>query len=113
MSNPPNSKHPPTIAEQIAQIGNNLKQLREVIEEPEFTYATYQKVIKLASEIRGTAVAIAQSNEATEYYRQIARNAISELSRMVGMATRKLKQYTVASQKQQRAQQKMQRPDKT
>jgi hypothetical protein len=106
MSNPLNNEQPPTIAEQIALVGENLKQLKEVIEEPEFTYETYQKVIKLASEIRGKSVAIAQSNEATENYRKTARNAISELSRMVGIATRKLKQYAATIQREQRAQRK-------
>jgi len=51
MSNIPD-KQPPTIAEQTTQIGNNLKQLRQIIEEPEFTSETYQKVVDLTSDTK-------------------------------------------------------------
>lgn len=99
-------EHPPTAAEQIAQIVDKLKQIRGIVEGSKWSQELYTKVDDLTTEIRETIVAIFSNPTATAKQRQQAKGELlKESDRLFAAATKRHKQFF---QKQQRAHEKQQ-----
>ena len=112
MSNSLNEQSP-NAAEQIAQINDKLNQVQEILEAPEWSQEIYNKADDLTRQIRETFLAIFSNPTATAMQRQQAQHVLlKESNRLQCAADKRHRQYAVALQKQQRANEKRQRPDK-
>jgi hypothetical protein len=102
-------EQPPNAAEQIAQIGDKLNQVKEILEAPEWSQEIYDKAMDLTSEIRGTIIAIFSNPTAKAKHRQQAQGVLlKESNRLATAANKRHRQYAFALQKQQRAHEKRQ-----
>jgi hypothetical protein len=83
--------------EQVAQIDDKLRQVKELLDAPDFTMETYQQVTDLTSQIRSTIIETrAYDND------QYIRNQLLESIRLTDRATKLLREYARSLQKQQR-----------
>jgi hypothetical protein len=83
--------------EQVAQIDEKLRQVKELLDAPDFTMETYQQVTNLTSQIRATIIEIrAYEND------QYIRNQLLESIRLADSATKRVREYASFTQKQQR-----------
>lgn len=85
----------------MPEIKSKLQLVNTILEKPEFSQEMYDHAMRLISEVRSAVVTIMQNDEAKAYHQQ-ALNALQESKQLNSTANKKLKQYALSLQKQQR-----------